>query len=81
VDEYQLLDTETLMLVLSRISENSKVILVGDTAGQTYGQNRANEGFKVLYKHLGQANEFNYIKMENIYRSKLAEFVQKIFQD
>jgi PhoH-like ATPase len=81
VDEYQLLDTDTLFLVLSRISEGSKVILIGDTAGQTYGMNRANEGFKVLYKHLGKAPEFNYIKLENIYRSKLAAFVQNIFTD
>jgi len=79
VDEYQLLDTDSLKLVLSRISENSKVILIGDTAGQTYGMNRANEGFKVLYKHLGVSPKFSYIKLENIYRSKLAEFVEEIF--
>jgi PhoH-like ATPase len=81
VDEYQLLDTDTLKLVLSRISENSKVILIGDTAGQTYGMNRADEGFKVLYKYLGKAPEFNYVKLENIYRSKLAKFVENIFTD
>lgn len=80
VDEYQLLDTDTLKLVLSRISEGSKVVLIGDTQGQTYGVNRANEGFKVLYKHLGNAPEFNYIKLENIYRSKLAKFVEEIFE-
>jgi PhoH-like ATPase len=81
VDEYQLLRTDTLKLVLSRISENSKVVLIGDTAGQTYGMNRANEGFKVLYKHLGTAPEFNYVKLNNIYRSKLAKFVENIFTD
>jgi PhoH-like ATPase len=81
VDEFQLLDTDTLKLVLSRISENSKVVLIGDTEGQTYGQNRANEGFKTLFKHLGTSNEFNFIKMENIYRSKLAKFVENIFED
>jgi len=81
VDEYQLMDTDTLKLVISRISENSKLVLIGDTAGQTYGQNRANEGFKTLYKHLGTAPEFNFIKMENIYRSNLAAFVSHIFDD
>jgi len=81
VDEFQLLDTDTLKLVLSRISSGSKVVLIGDTDGQTYGINRANEGFKVLYKHLGNSEEMNYIKLVNIYRSKLAEFVQKIFED
>jgi len=81
VDEYQLMDIDTLKLVMSRIAEDSKLVLIGDTAGQTYGQNRANEGFKVLYKHLGKAPEFNFIKMENIYRSKLASFVSDIFDD
>lgn len=79
VDEYQLLNEDSLLLVLSRISEGSKVVLIGDTAGQTYGMNRANEGFKVLYEHLGKDEEFSFIKLENIYRSKLAKFVAKIF--
>lgn len=81
VDEYQLLDTDSLKLVLSRISEGSKVILIGDTMHQTYSQNRANEGFKTLYKFLGTAPEFNYIKLGNIYRSKLAKLVATIFND
>lgn len=80
VDEYQLLNTDMLKLVLSRISEGSKVILVGDAFGQTYGMNRADEGFKTLYKYLGNAPEFNYIKLSKIYRSPLAAFVAKIFK-
>ena len=80
VDEYQLLNTDMLKLVLSRISEGSKVILVGDAFGQTYGMNRANEGYKTLYKYLGTAPEFNYIKLEAIYRSPLAALVARIFK-
>jgi PhoH-like ATPase len=80
VDEWQLLDTDSSKLVLSRIAEGSKVVLIGDTAGQTYGMNRANEGFKVLYKYLGAAPEFNYVKLSNIYRSPLAKFVERIFE-
>jgi len=81
VDEYQKLSVESLKLVLSRIAEGSKVVLMGDTQGQVYGLNRGNEGFKVLYKHFGTAPEFNYIKLENIYRSELAKFVEKVFKD
>lgn len=81
IDEYQLLNTDGLKLALSRISEGSKMILIGDTQGQTYGTNRADEGFKTLYKYLGSAKEFNYIKLENIYRSKLAEFVEEVFKE
>ena len=80
VDEWQLLDEDGALLVLSRISEGAKVVLIGDTQGQTYGMNRANEGFKVIYKHLGTAPEFNFIKLDKIYRSKLAEFVATIFK-
>lgn len=79
VDEFQLLDTDTLKLVLSRISEGSKVVLIGDAQGQTYGMNRANEGFKVLYQHFGTAPEFSFIRLNKIYRSALAEFVANIF--
>lgn len=80
VDEWQLLDTDTSKLVASRIAHGSKLVLVGDTAGQTYGMNRANEGFKVLYKYLGKSPEFNYIKLENIYRSRLAEFIENVYK-
>ena len=79
VDEFQLLDVESLKLVLSRISEGSKVVLVGDYEDQTYGVNRGNEGWKVLLKHLGTSNEMAFIKLKNMYRSKLARFVDKIF--
>jgi len=81
VDEYQKLSRDALKLILSRISENSKVVLMGDTAGQVYGLNRGAEGFKTLYQHLGKSKSMNFIKMENIYRSKLAEFVEEIFVD
>jgi len=81
VDEYQKLNADSLKLILSRIAEGSKVVLMGDTQGQVYGLNRGNEGFKVLYQHLGEANEFNFIKLENIYRSELAKFVAKIFPE
>lgn len=79
VDEWQLLDVKTAKLVASRIATGSKLILVGDTEGQTYGVNRANEGFKVLYQYLGKAPEFNYVKLTNIYRSRLAAFVEHVF--
>jgi len=80
VDEYQLLNTDTLKLVLSRIAQGAKVVLVGDTQGQTYGINRSNEGFRTLYKYLGKNSNMNFIKLNNIYRSKLSEFVDEVFK-
>lgn len=81
VDEFQKLNTDSLKLILSRIAEGSKVVLMGDTQGQVYGLNRADEGFKTLYRHFGTATEFSYIKLENIYRSELAKFIERIFKD
>ena len=66
--------------MLSRIAQGAKIVLVGDTHGQTYGINRSNEGFKTLYKYLGKDKVMNYIKLENIYRSELSEFVDKVFK-
>lgn len=80
VDEWQLLDTDVSKLVASRIAEGSKIVLIGDTVGQTYGMNRANEGFKPLYQYLGKAPQFNYIKLEKIYRSPLAEFIEMVYK-
>jgi PhoH-like ATPase len=80
IDEWQLLDEESTKLVASRISEGAKMVLIGDTQGQTYGMNRANEGFKVLFKHLGERPEMSFIKLENIYRSPLAKFVDEVFE-
>ena len=80
VDEWQLLNTDSLKLVLSRIAQGAKVVLVGDTVGQTYGVNRSNEGFKTLYKFLGKSEVMSFIKLENIYRSQLSEFVDKVFK-
>ena len=81
VDEAQKLSDDSLKLILSRIADGSKVVLMGDTVGQVYGLNRGNEGYKVLFKHLGKSPEMCYIKLENIYRSELAKFVAKIFND
>lgn len=81
IDEYQLLDVAMLKQLLSRIATGSKIILVGDTEGQTYNINRGNEGFKVLKKHMKNQKLLNFVKLENIYRSDLAKFVESIFRN
>ena len=81
VDEWELLDRDGAKVVISRIAEGSKCILVGDTIGQTYGTNRGNEGFKTLFAYLGTDKDFSYIKMDKIYRSRLAAFVAKVFDE
>lgn len=79
VDEYELLSADGLQQVLSRIAEGSKVVLIGDSA-QTYGANRGREGYKKLLPHLKGSPLVSYVKMHNIYRSELTEFVESIFK-
>lgn len=70
-----------LKQLLSRIPTGSKIILVGDTEGQTYNINRGNEGFKVLKKHMKNQKLLNFVKLENIYRSDLQKLVESIFRN
>ena len=80
VDEFQLLDRDGLLLVLGRIAEGSKVVLIGDTRSQTYHINRGSEGFKLLQPHYGEQELINFIRLDNVYRSKLAEFVAELME-
>ncbi len=79
LDEYQLLDRDMLKLVLTRISKGAKVVLMGDTRDQTYSVNKGNEGFKTLYRYLGDAPEMSYIRLTRIHRSALVQFIDKVF--
>lgn len=81
VDEFQLLDRDGLLLVLSRIAGGSKVVLIGDTRNQTYHLNRGNEGFKILQSHYGNHHLVNFIRLDNIYRSPLAKFVAELMEE
>jgi len=81
VDEYQLLNTDGILLVLSRIAQGSKVVLIGDTRAQTYHINRGDEGFKLLQPHYGNKALMNFVRMDKVYRSPLAEFVAELMNE
>lgn len=80
VDEFQLLDRDGILLVLGRIAEGSKVVLIGDTKSQTYHLNRGNEGFKLLQPFYGEEELINFIRLDNVYRSPLAAFVASLME-
>ena len=80
VDEYELLTKDVLKMLLSRASEGAKIVLMGDVVGQLYGINRGLEGFKVLHTVLGENPILNYVKLDEIYRSELAKFVDELFE-
>lgn len=72
VDEVQLLSINVLKQIISRVAESSKLILLGDEA-QTYNIVAKNElGFKKL-KSLLPNKDMEYIKLNKVYRGKLAE--------
>lgn len=72
VDEVQLLSINVLKQIISRVAESSKLILLGDEA-QTYNIIAKNElGFKKL-KSLLPNKDVEYIRLNKVYRGKLAE--------
>lgn len=80
VDEYQLLDNNIMKMVISRIATGSKIVLIGDPYDQTYGINRGREGFRKLHEKLGSSHLMNYVRLDKIYRSDLANFVNEIYK-
>jgi len=79
VDEVQLLDVDTLSMILSRPSNGGKLILLGDLK-QTYGVVRPSEsGLLKLLRILPNKN-LAYVKLKNSYRSNLLE-VADMLQD
>lgn len=72
VDEAQLLSTNVMKQIISRVADGSKLILLGDNA-QTYNiVSRTEMGFERLKKLL-PTQSVEYIRLQKIYRGKLAE--------
>lgn len=78
VDEMQLLSTNALRQVMSRVAQGSKLILLFDPA-QNYGVNRGNEGYRRLLPYLKGNEMISYIHLQNIYRSELTKLVDSMF--
>lgn len=77
VDESQLLSIDVMKQIMSRVAEGSKLILLGDEA-QTYKVvPKAEMGFRKL-KNLLPLSSIEYIKLQKIYRGKLAELSIKL---
>lgn len=81
IDEYQFLSRDILNQALTRAGNGTKVILAGDPDSQTYGVNRGNEGFKAIQKAYGNTKFFQYVKLNNIYRSPFVEYIDRLFHE
>ncbi len=77
VDETQLLDIDTLSMVLSRINEGSKLILLGDLA-QTYNVVRPSESGLLKLKRILPDKFMAHVCLKNSYRSELIKLADKL---
>lgn len=77
VDEVQLISVDYLSMILSRMSEGSKLILLGDLA-QTYSAIRmAESGLRKLIQNLPDKS-LAYVNLQNSYRSKITKLAEKL---
>lgn len=77
VDEVQLLDVDTLSMILSRPSKGGKLILLGDLK-QTYNVVKPSEsGLLKLLRALPHKS-LSYVKLQNSYRSDLLEIADML---
>lgn len=75
VDESQFLNMNLVKQIVSRIAESSKLIVLFDEK-QNYNITEF-LGIKKIISTLPN-NLFSYVKLKNIYRSKLTEFIEKL---
>ena len=78
-DEAQLLDSNTLRQIMSRVAQGSKLVLILDPS-QTYGANRGQEGYKKLLPHCKGNKHISFVELQNIQRSELTKVVDEIFK-
>lgn len=77
VDELQLIDIDYLSMILSRASENSKLILLGDLA-QTYNVVRPSESGLLKLLRILPHRSLAYVDLQNSYRNELVELADKL---
>lgn len=75
----QLLDSNTLKQIMSRVAEGSKLVLILDP-NQTYGANRGQEGYKKLLPHCKGNKHISFVELQHIQRSELVKVVDEIFK-
>lgn len=78
IPEAENTSVDMIKLCLSRVSSGAKVIVEGDPETQVDSylyEGRNNGLLRVIDKFKGQ-NEFGYIQLQNVWRSKIAELTQ-----
>jgi len=80
ITECQNTSIELLKLCLSRASEGCKVIIEGDFDAQVdnYAFEGSSNGLKRAVEVFKGENIFGFVKLQNIYRSRIAELAEKM---
>jgi len=77
IDEVQLIDISYMSMILSRPTNNSKLILMGDLA-QTYSIVKPSESGLLKLLRILPHKSMAYIRLENSYRSDILELADKL---
>ena len=80
ISEAQNTSVDLIKLCLTRVSEKAKVIIEGDFDTQVDARifEGSNNGLKRVVEVFRGEPEFGYIKLQNIYRSRIAELCEKL---
>lgn len=80
ITEAQNLSIDLIKLAIQRCAEGSKIIIEGDPQTQVDKENFANDdsGLKRVIEVFTGEEDFSYIYLPNIYRSKFAELAEKL---
>jgi PhoH-like ATPase len=77
VDEVQLITKEYMSMILSRMSEGSKLFLLGDLH-QTYSTISKQDSGLFRLQQLLPHEAIAHVELKNIYRNKLTELAMKL---
>ena len=80
ISEAQNTSIDLIKLCLTRVSEKAKVIIEGDFDTQVDARifEGSNNGLKRVVEVFKGEPEFGYVKLQNIYRSRIAELCEKL---
>lgn len=80
ISEAQNTSVDLIKLCLTRVSEKAKVIIEGDFDTQVDARifEGSNNGLKRVVEVFRGEPEFGYVKLQNIYRSRIAELCEKL---
>lgn len=82
VDEAQSFDVHAMRSIITRIGENSKLILIGDIGQQTWSRlDPDKSGLYAAVEWLKDLEETAHVTLDTVHRSKFVEKASKLFDE